>query len=569
MFPVRVLVVGGTGVFGSRLVTGILENTGFDIVLAARDAGRLARAIAGRMTSADGRFGARLTATTMDTASVTPESLRATGAFAVVDAAGPYQCADYRFARAAIAAGLHYVDLADARDFVAGFGVLDAAAKAAGVVALTGASSTPALSSAVLDRMTASWTRVDRVEIAISPGNRAPRGLSVIRSILSYAGRPVRVFDDGGWRTRPGWGMTVRREVPGIGRRWLSLSETPDLDIVPARFRTTEAAIFRAGLELAILHLGLWLVSLPVRLGVTPSLVRLARPTRAAAGMFENFGTDRGGMTVEATGVDCDGAPVMGAWVLVAEAGDGPFVPSLPALVALEALADGRLKEAGASACVGVLPLDDIEARFGARRIRSRMTFAPTPVSLYRKVLGDRFEMLPEAIRAMHEPGFGLRASGTAVVDGPIGLLASIVSAIFGFPPAAGQVPVTVTINPERRGERWIRSFGDRRFSSFLSRSRRTGGVVERFGLLSFDLDLDVNAEGVRGMPVRGFRLGPLPLPRFLAPLSKASERVDRKGRFSFDVEVSLPFGLGRVVRYRGTLEPHPGSDIDGDNVER
>jgi saccharopine dehydrogenase-like NADP-dependent oxidoreductase len=43
-----------------------------------------------------------------------------------VDAAGPFQGAEPRVARAAIAAGLHYVDLADARDFVAGFRALDA-----------------------------------------------------------------------------------------------------------------------------------------------------------------------------------------------------------------------------------------------------------------------------------------------------------------------------------------------------------------------------------------------------------------------------------------------------------
>src|SRR5262249_31754326 len=154
-------------------------------------------------------------------------------------------------------------------DFVAGFGALDAAARAAGVVALTGASSTPALSHAVLDRLTAGWQRIDRIEIAISPGNRAaPRGLAVIRSILSYAGRPVRVFAGGRGRGRRGGGRTRRRGMPGLGRRWLSLCETPDLDLVPARFAPRDAAVFRAGLELSVMHLGLLCASLPVRAGL-------------------------------------------------------------------------------------------------------------------------------------------------------------------------------------------------------------------------------------------------------------------------------------------------------------
>ena len=182
--PLRVLVVGGTGAFGDRLVTGLLSTTSFDVVIAARDGARLAASIERRGGSPahDGR--ARLSALALDTLGVTPDDLRKAGAFAVIDAAGPFQRACHRLAKAAIAAGLHYIDLADARDFVAGFGALDAAARAAGVVALTGASSTPALSNAVLDKMTAEWSRVHRVEVAISPGNRAPRGLAVVRSIL-------------------------------------------------------------------------------------------------------------------------------------------------------------------------------------------------------------------------------------------------------------------------------------------------------------------------------------------------------------------------------------------------
>src|SRR5207245_319102 len=52
-------------------------------------------------------------------------------------AAGPFQGADYRLTHAAIAARVHYLNLADARDFVAGFTELDGAAREAGVVALT------------------------------------------------------------------------------------------------------------------------------------------------------------------------------------------------------------------------------------------------------------------------------------------------------------------------------------------------------------------------------------------------------------------------------------------------
>lgn len=578
--PRRVLVVGGTGAFGERLVRGILETTELDVVAAGRTEAHLAALVArcNRTTPGpDGR--ARATALVLDARRATPDALRATGAFAVADAAGPYQgqASEYRLARAAIAAGMHYVDLADARGFVAGFGAaLDAQARAAGVVALTGASSTPALSNAALDRLTAGWGRVDRVDVAISPGNRAPRGLSVVRSILSYAGRPVRVFADGRWRERPGWGMTVRRAMPGLGRRWLALVETPDLDIVPARFAVRRSAVFRAGLELPALHLGLLAASLPVRAGLVRSLAPLARPFRALAALLEPLGTDRGGMLVEAEGLDGEGRPIRGRWSLVAEGGDGPYVPTLPALATLRALAEGRLAcRPGASACVGVLPLEAIEAEFRPRRIGSGIEWERPPPSLYERVLGEAFRGLPEPLRALHRPGWGLRARGVARVDGAEGVVAHLVAAAFRLPRSAERVPVSVEITPGPGGvgrERWTRDFGGARFASTLSVSAAPGRVVERFGPFSFELDLRVGPEGVLGMPVCAWRLGPVPLPPALAPVSIAAESVDDQGRFHFDVELRLPLGrrnrqgdfrLGRLVRYRGWLAPDSPSGAD------
>ena len=145
-----VLVVGG-----GRRVRGAAGDAGwwtprrFTVIAAGRSAGQ-ARPVGRRIRAA-------VSTLVLDARTVTPVALAATGAFAVVDAAGPYQGGDYHLAAAAIAAGLHFIDLADARDYVAGFASLDAAARQAGVVALTGASSTPALSNAALDTLTAGW----------------------------------------------------------------------------------------------------------------------------------------------------------------------------------------------------------------------------------------------------------------------------------------------------------------------------------------------------------------------------------------------------------------------------
>jgi hypothetical protein len=63
-----------------------------------------------------------------------------------------------------------------------------------------------------------------------------------------------------------------------------------------------------------------------------------------------------------------------------------------------------------------------------------------------------------------------------------------------------------------------------------------------------------VSPEGIDLRLQRGRILG-VPLPRCLWPRIVANERVDDAGRFRFDVTIGLP-GIGRLVRYRGWLEP-------------
>jgi len=370
--PQKVLVIGGAGAFGRRLVHGLLATTDLDAVVGGRD---LARAQAAADEAWQGNYPGRSTAVAINTGTATASQLRATGASIVVDAAGPFQCQGYRLAEQSIEAGLHYIDLADSREFVSGFHSLDERARQAGVTALTGASSTPALSNAVLDCLTAGWLAVDDVEITISPGNRAPRGLAVIKSILSYSGKPVRVWDNGAWRHRPGWGLPVRKEIRGLGRRWLSLCETPDLDVVPQRFGVRRSVTFKAGLELPLMHLGLFVATIPVRLGLLRSLEPFADAFRRVADLLDGWGTDRGAMVVAVSGVGSDGARATATWTLLAEAGDGPYIPTLPALAAVRALAFGNLNRPGASVCAGVLNLDAIEREFIPHRITTHVEF--------------------------------------------------------------------------------------------------------------------------------------------------------------------------------------------------
>jgi saccharopine dehydrogenase-like NADP-dependent oxidoreductase len=212
----RVVVIGGTGAFGARLVESLAATTDLTVVIASRHSHAAEDFAAVLRARYPGRA---IAACVLDARLITAEDLRRLEAWCVVDAAGPFQGAPPRVAQAAIAARCHYVDIADARDFVAAFLRLDEAACTAGVLAVTGASSTPGLGQAVLDALVDGWRRIDRVEIAISPGNRQPRGVSVVKAILARAGQPIRVFRDSQWRLARAMSLLVRRRMPGLGRR--------------------------------------------------------------------------------------------------------------------------------------------------------------------------------------------------------------------------------------------------------------------------------------------------------------------------------------------------------------
>jgi saccharopine dehydrogenase-like NADP-dependent oxidoreductase len=544
----RVVVIGGTGAFGGRLVEGLLATTDLDVVIAARrvhPAEDLAAALRAR-------YPGRVEACALDASVVSADDLRWLDAWCVVDAAGPFQGATPRVAEAAIAARCHYVDLADARAFVAAFPRLDGAARAAGVLAVTGASTTPGLGQAVLDALVRGWQRLDRVEIAISPGNRQPRGLSVVTAILAGAGQPVRVFRHGRWTTLHGMSLLIRRRMPGLGRRWLFLIDTPDLDLVPQRFAPRREALWRAGLELTALHLGVWALSRLVAARLLPSLVPLARPMRAVADWFRWRGTGRGGMTVEAEGIDRDGRAVVATWALVAHEADGPHVPVLPALAVVRALDEGRLARTGAMACAGLVPLADFARDFARLGIVTRRMARPR--ALFARMLGSRFDQMPAAVRVAHLVDERLVLAGRALVGGAASPVGRLLGRLIGFPPAAPDVAVSVEMRADRDGEVWTRNFGGRTFRSRLAPGRRPGRVTERFGALTFDLALAAGPAGL-DLTIVGGRLGPLPLPRFLIPRSAARERVDGEGRFCFDVPISLP-GIGLLVHYRGWLKP-------------
>ena len=361
----RAIVIGGHGNFGARICRALAADEGIEVFAAGR---RSAKA-----------HDAGVHAATLDIASPDfPAALAALRPGVVIHCAGPFQDQDYTVASAAIAAGAHYIDLADGRRFVSNFSAaLDGAAHAADVLAVSGASTLPALSSAVIDSITARFRSVKGIWIAIAPGQRMPRGGATMAGVLSYAGRSFQWLSGGRWSTAWGWQELRRIRFAGLGVRWAAACDVPDLELLPERYSSARTVEFHAALELGIQHLALWMVAALRRSGISVPVERWVDKLDRAASFLEVLGGDRGGMLVAIACERLDGSRALLEWHLTAEAGHGPEIPCMAAILLARKLARGELALRGAFPCMGLLALEEFESEFRRWRISALIRESP------------------------------------------------------------------------------------------------------------------------------------------------------------------------------------------------
>ena len=541
----HVLIVGASGLFGTRVVRLLANRRTLRISLGGRSESRavttLQREVA--LLDAMGGFGF----VPIDRDAVTAGQL--SGIDVVVDCAGPFQNSRTVLIEACIAAGVHYVDIADGRGWVEDTRRFDAAAKAAGVAVITGASTTPALTHAVVAALTAGWTAIDTIDVAVVPGNRTPKGRSVIAALLSWVGQPVTVFREGRWQKARGWTGLRWVALDGAGRRRASLSEVPDLDALPRAFAPRVRSQFDAGMELGVLHWLIWLSGLAVRMRVARSATAFSGVGHWVAMQLDRYGTDRGGMVVDVTGADASGEGRMGRWSLLATDGDGPYVPVLAAAAITEMLVSKPV-DAGARSAAGIVALPAMLEWIGERHITTSQ-LAGREVPLFRRVMEERFDRMPAVTQRLHRGRPAIVAKGEAAVSGSPGALGGVIARLFGFPTREGSVPIEVVIEARDGCEYWTRYFGGTAMRSTM-RKGAAGLIEESFFLFTGAMRLEERTDGLDMVLVAG-RLGRVPIPRMLLPRIRATERVDAEGRHVFDVEIGLPV-LGRLVAYNGWL---------------
>jgi len=551
---VKVLILGGYGVFGGRLAELLSDIADAEIVIAGRNlekAEEFCRAFQGA---------ASVEPLKMDRAKL-GDHIGNVAPDLVVDASGPFQNYGdngYTVVESCIGAGVPYLDLADGSDFAIGISQFNEAAKDAGIFALSGVSSFPVLTAAVVRELTQDMDPVS-VTGGIAPSPYAGIGLNVMRAVIGYAGGPVKLKRGGKWIEAKGLAESKRFTIapPGIlplRNIRFSLVDVPDLQVIPKQYETLKDIWMGAGPVPEFLHRKLnWLAKLRAALKL-PSFSPLAPFFYRILNMMK-FGEHRGGMIIQVRGVK-DGTPAERSWHLLAEGDDGPYIPSMAIEAIIRKMLAGETPEPGARPATDALKLADYDKLFENRTIYTGFREeSGTGGPLYKRVLGSAFETLPPQLQALHGETRKNQWIGTSEVVRGKSPLARLVGVMIGFPKAGKDVPVTVTFTPEAGGERWTRNFGGKIFSSLQTagQGREEYLLLERFGPITVAMALVTMNDRLYLVP-RHWRVLGIPLPKMLMPGGETFESEDN-GDFCFNVEIKAPI-IGLIAAYRGRLRP-------------
>jgi saccharopine dehydrogenase-like NADP-dependent oxidoreductase len=123
----------------------------------------------------------------------------------VLNLAGPFFTGSDAVARAAIAAGAAYVDIADDIEGTEAILALHEAATAAGVPLVTGAGLSPGVSNWLACRLLDRHPEADGIQVAWVVHESDPGGLAPLRHMLHMAVNRCPVYRSGNWDSSPGF----------------------------------------------------------------------------------------------------------------------------------------------------------------------------------------------------------------------------------------------------------------------------------------------------------------------------------------------------------------------------
>tara|TARA_A200000113_G_scaffold218393_1_gene225870 strand:- start:97 stop:1188 length:1092 start_codon:yes stop_codon:yes gene_type:complete len=345
----RILIIGGYGNFGSFISRTLAKEDNICVIVAGRSIEK-AQALADEINGE---------AAQLDIKAGFAEALTRLKPDIVIHTSGPFQAQGYDVAKACIEAGAHYIDLADGREFVEGITALEKTAKDKGVFVISGASSVPCLTSALVDHYKGEFETLESLDYGITTAQKTARGLATTAAILTYTGKPIPTLIDGTVTDIYGWQGLHARKYPALGWRLLGNCDVPDLALFPKRYPELKTVRFYAGLEIPFIHVTLWALSWLVRIGFIKNLAKAAPLMLKTSYLFDWLGSANSAFHMELSGKGKNGADKTITFELTARSGDGPYIPCMPAILLAKKLANDELPERGAYPCMGFITKDE------------------------------------------------------------------------------------------------------------------------------------------------------------------------------------------------------------------
>jgi len=355
----RVLIIGGYGNFGSFITKTLAKESNIQIIVAGRSAEKSQQFV----SALDAVNAAE--SVVLDISEDITDVLQTINPDIVIHTSGPFQEQGYDVAKACIAQGAHYLDLADGREFVKGITELDAKAKQNNVLVCSGASSVPCLTSALVDYYLPEFKSLETLDYGITTAQKTTRGLATTASILGYTGKPFKTLINGKLNNIYGWQGLRARKYRGLGWRLLGNCDVPDLTLFPERYPTIKTVRFYAGLEIWFIHITLWALSWLVRIGLIRRLEKMAAWLLKLSFLFDWLGSSISAFHMVLSGKGKSGEDKSIEFELIARSGDGPYIPCMPAILMTRKLVNGEIDRFGAYPCVGFITRDEYLGALG------------------------------------------------------------------------------------------------------------------------------------------------------------------------------------------------------------
>jgi len=356
----RFVVLGGAGDMGSAIVRDLVDNDVSEVIIADLNQERadsICSELKGKKTKLSAQF-----VDANDHASLV-QAIK--GADAVASAIGPFYEYGPKTVKAAIEAGVPYVDIDDDYDATKACLELDSEARKGGIAVILGLGWTPGITNVCARYGASKLDRVDEIDIAWAGTAGDTTGYAVLDHAWHALSGMVPMYLDGEWRDVPAMSEGKIYDFPQpVGEVQCFYCGHPEPVTIPRFIQGIKAVTLRGGTypeiasqaQVAITMLGLTSTE-PIKVGEASIRPRdfITAFTHSIADMFDLGVESSSGTRVEVKG-EKGGNPMR----YIYRAADRMYKQTgWPASIGAQMLARGEIKAKGVlppEACIDPVP---------------------------------------------------------------------------------------------------------------------------------------------------------------------------------------------------------------------